>query len=72
MILTIASNGEFEKNSCACGSMSDLHLEFGPLELPPVRADVVILAGDVHLGVRGWPGTGPVAQPAGGVCARQS
>ena len=42
--------------------MSDLHLEFGPLELPPVRADVVILAGDVHLGVRGlawvqdrWP-----------------
>jgi Icc-related predicted phosphoesterase len=32
---------------------SDLHLEFGPFEPPPAEADVVVLAGDVHLGVRG-------------------
>jgi predicted phosphodiesterase len=42
--------------------LSDLHLEFGPLELHQVQADVMILAGDEHLGVRGlawlqdrWP-----------------
>lgn len=28
--------------------LSDLHLEFGPLERTPVVADVVVLAGDVH------------------------
>jgi Icc-related predicted phosphoesterase len=33
--------------------LSDLHLEFGPLALPEVRADVVVLAGDVHVGIRG-------------------
>ena len=35
---------------------SDLHLEFAPLEPPDIGADVVILAGDIHvqtLGV-GW------------------
>jgi predicted phosphodiesterase len=33
--------------------LSDLHLEFGPVELPEVEADVVVLAGDVHKGMRG-------------------
>jgi Icc-related predicted phosphoesterase len=33
--------------------LSDLHLEFGPLALPEVQADVVVLAGDVHVGARG-------------------
>ncbi len=33
--------------------LSDLHLEFGPVELPRVEADVVVLAGDVHKGRRG-------------------
>jgi len=32
--------------------MSDLHIEFGELSLPHVEADVVVLAGDVHVGVR--------------------
>lgn len=32
--------------------LSDLHLEFGSFE-PQVEADVVILAGDIHPGVRG-------------------
>lgn len=42
--------------------LSDLHLEFGTWEMPQVHADVVVLAGDVHLGLRGlawiqdqWP-----------------
>jgi Icc-related predicted phosphoesterase len=30
--------------------LSDLHLEFGPYELEPAKADVVILAGDIHVG----------------------
>ena len=29
--------------------LSDLHLEFGPFEPPPVEADVVVLAGDIHV-----------------------
>jgi Icc-related predicted phosphoesterase len=33
--------------------LSDLHLEFGPLTLPEIQADVVVLAGDVHLGIKG-------------------
>src|SRR5689334_3105936 len=33
--------------------ISDLHLEFGPLALPPVEADVSILAGDINLGISG-------------------
>lgn len=32
---------------------SDLHLEFGPAELPATDADVVVCAGDVHTGTRG-------------------
>jgi Icc-related predicted phosphoesterase len=33
--------------------LSDLHLEFAPYHPPAVEADVIILAGDTHLGVRG-------------------
>jgi predicted phosphohydrolase len=33
--------------------LSDLHLEFGPFSAPPVDADLVILAGDVHIGREG-------------------
>src|SRR5437870_4344567 len=33
--------------------LSDLHLEFGSVELPPTDADLVILAGDIHLGHEG-------------------
>jgi predicted phosphodiesterase len=33
--------------------LSDLHLEFGPFEPPPVQADVIVLAGDVHIGKNG-------------------
>jgi predicted phosphodiesterase len=33
--------------------LSDLHLEFGPIDLPPTPADLVILAGDIHLKLNG-------------------
>lgn len=33
--------------------MSDLHLEFGPLDLEPIGEDVLVLAGDVGLGIDG-------------------
>jgi predicted phosphodiesterase len=33
--------------------LSDLHLEFGPIDIPPTNADVVVLAGDVHVGTNG-------------------
>lgn len=33
--------------------LSDLHLEFGPLDIPVVDADIVVLAGDTHLGRNG-------------------
>ncbi|HZM03788.1 MAG TPA: metallophosphoesterase [Candidatus Saccharimonadales bacterium] len=33
--------------------LGDLHLEFGGIELPPTNADVVILAGDTHVGAKG-------------------
>lgn len=43
--------------------LSDLHLEFAPFPAPAVDADVVVLAGDTHPGMRGvewatatWPG----------------
>lgn len=32
--------------------MSDLHLEFGPLRLDPAGEDVLILAGDIDVGVK--------------------
>lgn len=31
--------------------LSDLHVEFGRVELPPCDADVVVLAGDIHQGL---------------------
>ena len=34
--------------------LSDLHIEFGGLEPPKTNADVVILAGDIHLGIKGF------------------
>lgn len=33
--------------------LSDLHLELGPFEPPPVKADAVVLAGDIGTGVHG-------------------
>ena len=33
--------------------LSDLHIEFGSFEVPPTNADVVIVAGDVHVGKEG-------------------
>jgi predicted phosphohydrolase len=33
--------------------LSDLHVEFGPFEPEPTPADVVVLAGDIHLGREG-------------------
>lgn len=32
---------------------SDIHLEFGPLVLPEVEADVVVAAGDIGIGLQG-------------------
>ena len=32
--------------------LSDLHLEFGAFDIPKTDADVIILAGDIHVGVR--------------------
>ena len=34
--------------------LSDLHIEFGELELSETNADVVILAGDIHVGKKGF------------------
>jgi len=33
--------------------ISDLHLEFGDFEVPEVQADVIVVAGDLHVGTRG-------------------
>jgi Icc-related predicted phosphoesterase len=33
--------------------LSDLHLEFGSVTIPPTEADVVVLGGDIHLGREG-------------------
>jgi len=33
--------------------LSDLHLEFGDFDPPRTDADVVVLAGDIHVGTRG-------------------
>ncbi len=32
--------------------MSDLHLEFGAFDIPATDADVILLAGDIHVGVK--------------------
>jgi predicted phosphodiesterase len=33
--------------------LADLHLEFAPVDIPETNADVVVLAGDINIGVRG-------------------
>jgi predicted phosphodiesterase len=33
--------------------LSDLHIEFGNFDIPETNADVVILAGDIHVGTKG-------------------
>jgi predicted phosphodiesterase len=33
--------------------LADLHIEFADIQLEPVESDVVVLAGDIHSGVRG-------------------
>jgi UDP-2,3-diacylglucosamine pyrophosphatase LpxH len=33
--------------------LCDLHLEFGPVMIPPTEAEVVVLAGDIHVGGQG-------------------
>lgn len=33
--------------------LADLHIEFGPVELPDTNSDVVVLAGDVDVGAKG-------------------
>jgi len=45
--------------------LSDLHLEFGPVKIPATEADVVVLAGDIHLGREGcqWARTQFHARP---------
>ncbi len=50
--------------------LSDLHLEFAPFDPPAAAADVVVLAGDLHPGLRGlewaaarWPDTPVVHVP---------
>jgi len=50
--------GGLPQPSCACELMrlhilSDLHIEFGNFEIPVTNADVVILAGDIHVGTKG-------------------
>ncbi|MGN8087596.1 metallophosphoesterase [Ralstonia sp. 22086] len=35
--------------------LSDLHLEFSPLDIDTTEVDVIVLAGDIHLGKRGMP-----------------
>lgn len=51
--------------------LSDLHTEFAPFDPPPVDADVVVLAGDIGVGLRGleWARTAfgdtPVVYVAG-------
>ena len=45
--------------------LSDLYLEFGPAQIPRPEADVVVLAGDIHLGREGirWARKQFPAQP---------
>lgn len=33
--------------------LSDLHIEFGDMKTPVVESDVVVLAGDIHIGIKG-------------------
>ena len=34
--------------------LSDLHIEFAPFKISKTNADVIILAGDIHLGEKGF------------------
>ena len=34
--------------------LSDLHIEFAKIDLPETNADIVILAGDIHIGQKGF------------------
>jgi predicted phosphohydrolase len=55
----LESNWVFKSNlSMRLRVLSDLHLEFGPVNIPPADSDVVGLAGDIHLGQEGleWVG----------------
>lgn len=45
--------------------MSDLHLEFGPLDLEPIGEDVLVLAGDVGIGTQGAEWAAAYARRAG-------
>ncbi|GIX22082.1 MAG: serine/threonine protein phosphatase [Gammaproteobacteria bacterium] len=42
---------------------SDLHLEFGPIELPPLDCDVVVAAGDIDVGTRAVPFLDALGKP---------
>ncbi len=33
--------------------LSDLHIEFEPFDLPETKADLIVLAGDIHIGEKG-------------------
>ena len=33
--------------------LSDLHLEFEDMKLPKTDADIIVLAGDIHSGIKG-------------------
>jgi predicted phosphodiesterase len=33
--------------------LSDLHIEFGDIKLPKVSSDIIVLAGDIHIGTKG-------------------
>ncbi|MFT0736257.1 hypothetical protein [Ralstonia wenshanensis] len=35
--------------------LSDLHLEFSLLDIDTTGVDIIVLAGDIHLGSRGIP-----------------
>jgi predicted phosphodiesterase len=43
--------------------LADLHMEFGSFEMPDTDADVVILAGDTHVGVKGIEWANAIGKP---------
>ena len=46
---------DFRIRSMKLQILSDLHIEFGDFAVPDVGADVVVMAGDTHVGSRGLP-----------------
>lgn len=64
--------------------LSDLHREFGSVDLPNVAADVVVLAGDIERGIKGfawarqafpgvtWPATTSITTSASDGCTKSS